>query len=100
MEVFENNVYFGGGGGGDQNEGIPNCIQAYKIPPAGETILKDKPIFELTTGVAVANYMVLAKDVSLSTLLLTLSFFSRAQIYLQSVFQRTLHSSKSITPAS
>ena len=63
MEVFENYIYFGGGGGYE----IPNMIQGYRLPAAGETLLKDKPIFEMKTDDAVANYMTLARDVSLPT---------------------------------
>ena len=46
MEVFENYVYFGGGGGNE----IANVIQGYRLPAAGQTLLKDKPIFEMKTG--------------------------------------------------
>ena len=45
MEVFENYVYFGGGGGYE----IPNMIQGYRLPAAGQNLIKDKPIFEMKT---------------------------------------------------
>ena len=66
MEVFDNYIYFGGGGGIEQKE-IPNLIEGYRLPPAGEKFIKDKPIYEKTTEVGVANYMTIAKDVSHST---------------------------------
>ena len=62
MEVFDPYVYFGGGGGNE----IPNVVLGYKLPPAGETLVKDK-VYEEKTGDTVANYMTVAKDVSIST---------------------------------
>lgn len=61
MEVFDPYVYFGGGGGNE----IPNVMLGYKLPAAGQTLVKDK-VYEEKTGDTVANYMTVAKDVSLS----------------------------------
>ena len=40
-------------------------MMGYKLPAAGQTLVKDK-VYEEKTGDPVANYMTVAKDVSLS----------------------------------
>lgn len=62
MDVFDNYVYFGGGGGNE----LANIMLGYKLPAAGQTLVKDK-VYEEKTGDAVANYMSVAKDVSQSS---------------------------------
>ena len=60
MEAYRDYVYFGGGGGNE----LANMIVGYKMPEAGQVLVKDK-VFEEKTGTTVANYMTVAKDVSL-----------------------------------